>query len=165
MTNARKCIPLQPQSEKGVFMEDYELSRELIKQIIKTRMAFRQLLQRVLKRNNIDMTFEMLQIMLNLWHEQGMSQQVLAEKTAKDKACMTNLMNNLEKKKWIIRKEDATDRRNRLVYLTPEGEQMGRQVLPLIKELYSQTAVQMGEKHIMDCLNQLRKLDGIFNEL
>lgn len=79
-------------------MENYHSSRALILQMLRTRMAFRQALQRALKRNNVDMTFEMLQILSCLWQEQGVSQQVLAEKTAKDKACMTNLMANLEKK-------------------------------------------------------------------
>ena len=94
-------------------MENYNSSRGLIQQMLRTRMAFRQALQRVLKRNNIDITFEMLQVLSSLWQEQGISQQALAEKTAKDKACMTNLMANLEKKGWIMRQEDPNDRRNR----------------------------------------------------
>ena len=85
-------------------MTNNESARELILQILRTRMAFRQTLQRVLKRHNVDMTFEMLQVMNCLWNEQGISQQSLAEKTAKDKACLTNLINNLEKKNWVIRK-------------------------------------------------------------
>ena len=100
-------------------MENYNSSRGLIQQMLRTRMAFRQALQRVLKRNNIDITFEMLQVLSSLWQEQGISQQALAKKTAKDKACMTNLMANLEKKGWIMRQEAPNDRRNRLVYLTP----------------------------------------------
>lgn len=146
-------------------MENYELTRELSLQILKTRMAFRQTLQRVLKRNNIDMTFEMLQIMNRLRHEQGVSQQVLAEKTAKDKACLTNLMGNMEKRGWVIRKENPTDKRNRLVYLTEEGEQMNQIVFPLINELYSQIGIQMGAEDIKLTINQLKKLDELFNQL
>lgn len=72
--------------------------RELMLQVFRTRMAFRRAMQRTLKRNNAGITFEMLQVLSRLWHEQGITQQVLAERTAKDKACLTNLMNNLEKK-------------------------------------------------------------------
>ena len=71
--------------------------RELMLQVVRTRMAFRRSMQRTLKKNNAGITFEMLQILSCLWHEQGITQQVLAERTAKDKACLTNLMNNLEK--------------------------------------------------------------------
>ena len=67
--------------------------RELMLQVVRTRMAFRRSMQRTLKKNNAGITFEMLQILSCLWHEQGITQQVLAERTAKDKACLTNLMN------------------------------------------------------------------------
>ena len=111
------------------------------------------------------MTFEMLQIMSNLWQQQGISQQALAEKTAKDKACMTNLMNNLEKKGWITRQEDPSDRRNRLVYLTPEGERMNDSVRPLIQDLYSRMAAEIGLDNIQSNINQLRKLDEVLGQL
>lgn len=162
MTNYEKISTFAVKLEK---MENYELTRELILQTLKTRMAFRQTLQRVLKRNNVDMTFEMLQIMNCLWHEQGVSQQMLAEKTAKDKACLTNLMANLEKKGWIVRREDPLDRRNRLVYLTPQGEEINGHVRPLIKDVYSQAGIRMGIKEVNTCINQLKKLDEIFNQL
>lgn len=68
----------------------------------RTRMAFRRAMQRTLKENHAGITFEMLQVLSSLWHEQGITQQALAERTAKDKACLTNLMNNLEKKDMSI---------------------------------------------------------------
>ena len=146
-------------------MQDYEPARELMLQLIKTRMSFRQALQRILKEHHIDMTFEMLQIMNSLWHEQGVSQQMLARKTAKDKACLTNLMNNLEKKGWIVRKEAETDRRNRLVYLTPEGESMKDRVRPLIRDIYARAVRQMGKETINTCTGQLKILDEILDQL
>lgn len=139
--------------------------RELILQILRTRMAFRQALQRVLKQNNIDMTFEMLQVMNCLWMEQGVSQQYLAEKTAKDKACLTNLIKNLEKKKWVVRKDDLTDRRNRRVYLTIQGEKLAEIVKPLIKEIYMQADEQMGSEQIEACRLQLQKLHATLNNI
>lgn len=146
-------------------MENYEAARRLNLQILKTRMVFRQTLQRILKRNSIDMTYEMLQIMHCLWHEQGVSQQILAEKTAKDKACLTNLMGNLEKKGWITRREDPSDRRNRLVYLTPAGEEVNDQIRPLVKDIYSEMGKQMGLEEIESCINQLEKLHEALNQL
>lgn len=106
-------------------MTDSETAHELNLLILKTRMTFRQTIQRLLKSNNVDMTFEMLQVMHCLWKEQGVSQQTLAEKTAKDKACLTNLINNLEKKGWVVRREDTSDRRNKLIFLTPRRNNRG----------------------------------------
>lgn len=146
-------------------MTNNESARELILQILRTRMAFRQTLQRVLKRHNVDMTFEMLQVMNSLWNEQGISQQSLAEKTAKDKACLTNLINNLEKKNWVIRKEDSSDRRNRLIFLTAQGEELALTVKPLINDIYTQTGIEMEVSRINECTEDLKRLYEVLNEI
>ena len=41
--------------------------RELMLQVVRTRMAFRRSMQRTLKKNNAGITFEMLQILSCLW--------------------------------------------------------------------------------------------------
>lgn len=146
-------------------MTNNESARELILQILRTRMAFRQTLQRVLKRHNVDMTFEMLQVMNCLWNEQGISQQSLAEKTAKDKACLTNPINNLEKKNWVIRKEDSSDRRNRLIFLTAQGEELALTVKPLINDIYTQTGIEMEVSRINECTEDLKRLYEVLNEI
>lgn len=146
-------------------MTNNESARELILQILRTRMAFRQTLQRVFKRHNVDMTFEMLQVMNCLWNEQGISQQSLAEKTAKDKACLTNLINNLEKKNWVIRKEDSSDRRNRLIFLTAQGEELALTVKPLINDIYTQTGIEMEVSRINECTEDLKRLYEVLNEI
>ena len=68
-------------------MNEKITSRECIMQLIRTRMASRHAMQRLLRNSNAGITFEMLQIMSCLWSEQGVTQQTLAERTAKDKAC------------------------------------------------------------------------------
>ena len=107
--------------------------RELMLQVVRTRMAFRRSMQRTLKKNNAGITFEMLQILSCLWHEQGITQQVLAERTAKDKACLTNLMNNLEKKGYVHRKEDPEDRHTKEAQYVLFIYSQGHYVLLLIR--------------------------------
>lgn len=99
MTNLVKIYTFVPVMQKPTKMnrEGTEF-RELMLSVVRTRMAFRRAMQRTLKRNEAGITFEMLQVLSCLWNEQGITQQVLAERTAKDKACLTNLMLNLEKK-------------------------------------------------------------------
>lgn len=142
-----------------------EPSRELFLTILSTRMAFRQAIQRVLKQNKVEMTFEMLQIMHRLWLTEGVSQQFLAEKTAKDKACLTNLINNLEKKGWVMRKEDSSDKRNRLVFLTDEGRKLSKEIRPLLDELYIRITEKMTEKRVQSSINNLLKLSKILDEI
>lgn len=134
-------------------------------QILRTRMSFRQTIQRVLRANNVDMTFEMLQVMYILWKTPGMSQQYLAEQTAKDKACLTNLINNLEKKGWVERQENPSDRRHKQIYLTPEGEALSHKVKPLLHDIYNRIGNDMTLRQIESCTNHLQKMDDILNKI
>lgn len=122
--------------------------RSCILQLIRTRMASRQAMQRLLKNNNAGITFEMLQIMSCLWSEQGISQQTLAERTAKDKACLTSLMLNLERKGYVCRKECPNDRRNKLVYLTEEGEKFHQWIAPMLEEYYQELEEKLGKEKL-----------------
>ena len=146
-------------------MVENEAAHELVLQILKTRMTFRQTIQRVLKSNNVDMTFEMLQVMHRLWKKPGVSQQYLAEQTAKDKACLTNLINNLEKKGWVERREDPSDRRNKQIHLTEAGEELSHRVKPLIRNVYDEVGARLTTRQIESFMNNLKKLDEILDKI
>lgn len=133
-------------------------SRECLRQLIRTRMASRQAMQRFLKNIGADITFEMLQIMSCLWYEQGISQQILAERTAKDKACLTNLMLNLERKGYVCRREDTRDRRNKLFFLTEEGERFRRWMVPQLQEYYQRLDLLIGEEKLKQIENLLKEV-------
>lgn len=146
-------------------MTNSELAHELNLQLIRTRRAFRQAVQRTLRLHNVDMTFEMLQVMHRLWQQQGISQQRLAELTAKDKASLTNLINNLEKKGWVVRRACTEDRRNRLIFLTPEGEALAGIVRPALDSIYERAGTEMTVREMEQCTKSLAKLNDIFNEI
>ena len=112
------------------------------------RMASRHAMQRLLRNSKAGITFEMLQIMSCLWSEQGVTQQTLAERTAKDKACLTSLMTNLERKGLVCRHENPKDRRNKLVYLTEKGEEFHQWIAPQLKEYYDRLEKILGKEQI-----------------
>ena len=111
------------------------------------------------------MTFEMLQVMHRLWKKPGVSQQYLAEQTAKDKACLTNLINNLEKKGWVERREDPSDRRNKQIHLTEAGEELSHRVKPLLHNIYDEVGARLTTRQIESFMNNLKKLDEILDKI
>lgn len=121
-------------------------------------MASRQAMQKLLKQSGAGITFEMLQIMSCLWSEQGISQQTLAVRTAKDKACLTNLMLNLERKGYVCRHEDPKDRRNKLVYLTEKGEEFHQWIAPVLTAYYERLEQILGTE-------KLNQTDELLKEL
>lgn len=157
LTISIKRCTFAAEKKKKNFMEDnngHFSSRDCIIQLISTRMASRQAMQRLLRDSGAGITFEMLQIMSCLWTEQGISQQTLAVRTSKDKACLTNLMLNLEKKGYVCRREDPKDKRNKLVYLTDEGEAFRRWISPKLSAYYTRLDEILGK----DVIKQTEKL-------
>lgn len=135
------------------------ISRNCILQLIRTRMASRQAMQRLLKNSGGGITFEMLQVMSCLWSEQGISQQTLAERTSKDKACLTSLTGNLERKGYVCRREDPNDRRNKLVYLTEEGETFHQQwIAPRLAAYYERLENILGKEQLLQTEKLLKDL-------
>ena len=99
-------------------------------------MQFRKHMQGKIRSLDLHLTFEMLEVMICLWREDGVNQQEIADITLRDKSAMTYLIDNLTKRKMIMRKEDEKDRRNKLVFLTPEGRQLQQTLQPWVAEMY-----------------------------
>ncbi|ANH79866.1 hypothetical protein A8C56_01735 [Niabella ginsenosidivorans] len=113
-----------------------EATRRFVHALLELRDYLRQFMQKKFRAHNIDLTYEMHQIMASLWKKDGVNQQDLANLTLKDKASMTYLIDNLTKRELVFRKEDPRDRRNKLVYLTPKGKRLGHKVEPWVNELF-----------------------------
>lgn len=137
------------------------MSRDCLRQLIRTRMASRQAMQRFLRNTGASITFEMLQILSSLWAEQGVSQQELARRTAKDKACLTNLMQNLERKGYVCRREDPKDRRTKRVYLTEEGERFRDWLVPQLKIYYNRLDEILGVEKLRHIEEVLKELEDV----
>ena len=61
-------------------------------------------------------------IIANLFHEPGMTQQRLAEKLFVGRSNLSMTLPDLERMGWLRREGDPEDRRVRRLYLTPKGQ-------------------------------------------
>jgi DNA-binding MarR family transcriptional regulator len=135
---------------------------ELFRQLMRVRAVFRQAMLKKLKENNIEMTFEMLQIMHALWLEQGISQQTLAFNTVRDKASLTSLINNLEKKGLVERKSIATDGRSKLIFLSEKGEELSLILKPMVNDVYAHIEKKIGFDATKQAISYMEK---VYDEL
>jgi DNA-binding MarR family transcriptional regulator len=88
------------------------------------------------KEHDVNITFEMLQVLRFLWKQDGINQQEIADAILKDKASLTYLIDNLVRRKLVQRTEDSQDRRNKIITLTKEGQEMKDLILPWITEMF-----------------------------
>jgi len=125
-----------------------ELARELGRATLEMRNNFRQFIQLKIRENNINISFEMLEIMAILWEKDGINQQELADIIVKDKSSMTYLIDNLGKRNMVERSEDPADRRNKLIYLTSKGRTLKDELHPWVIGLYTAASAGLEKKDV-----------------
>ncbi|HWJ27981.1 MAG TPA: MarR family transcriptional regulator [Flavisolibacter sp.] len=132
-----------------------EVTTEFTREVSRINLTFKQFIQLKLRQNNFDLTFEMLQILALLWRKDGINQQEIADRTVKEKASMTYLLDNLSKRKLVVRKEDEQDRRNKLIFLTAKGADLKDKIEPWVKEMYLLASKNIPIDKIAICIEVL----------
>ena len=100
----------------------------------RTHSVFNRALLNNFRKNNIALTKEQWTILGVLWLDDGCSQQTLADRTYKDKPGITRLIDNLEKESLVERRPDAKDRRLNLIFLTPKGKIIEKEVMEIVNQ-------------------------------
>ncbi|MBP2033276.1 DNA-binding MarR family transcriptional regulator [Clostridium algifaecis] len=111
-----------------------------------------------LKKYNI--TTEQWSTLLNLLEKDGVNQKELAKKVDKDQATLVRILDILEKKKLVVRKKSSKDRRSFLIYVTPEGKNLEKEVYPFIESLFKTIINGISKDQInlfIDTLNKFEK--------
>lgn len=126
--------------------------------MVKAQNEIRAFMRTKLKGQNIDLTYEMLQVLKILWEKDGVNQQELANLLHKDKASMTYLIDNLSKRNLVQRTEDAVDRRNKLITLTKQGRELKNVILPWIDELYTVAGKNVSKETLQNGIALFEKM-------
>jgi len=92
-------------------------------------------LQNQFNQHRYDVTTEQWAVLNRLWENDGKTQSELALTTFKDHANITRMIDLLEKKGLVLRKDDPQDRRSKLIYLTEKGKAMQEKLVPLAQEV------------------------------
>lgn len=106
---------------------------------IAERMLKRELTKRFQNRG-FNITPNQWVILYRLWHNDGLTQAEISEKTFKDKANITRIIDILVKKELVIRSMDQSDRRFFRIYLTDRGKELMKE-LPIIVHEHIEHAV------------------------
>lgn len=137
-----------------------EIALELGRAMQEMRNKTRQSIQQRMKENNMNLSFEMLEVLSCLWRKDGINQQEIADITLKDKSSMTYLIDNLVKRELVKRVEDGNDRRNKLIYLSDQARNLKEQLYPWATELYTVATEDIDADELTTCLNLINKMVG-----
>lgn len=112
------------------------LSKELTVELHLTGCRLKQYIATMLRKMEVPLTPEQFMLIDLLWNQGEMSQQQLADLMQKDKNSVTKLVDAIEKKGFVTRRQNAQDRRSntlvlteKALYLKPEAKQKGISIL------------------------------------
>ena len=97
------------------------LTKEVAVELNLTHCKLKQFMATMLKLNNIDLTPEQFLLIDLLWNQGSLSQQQLADMMQKDKNSVTKLVDAIERKGFVVRQQNALDRRSNTLVLTEKA--------------------------------------------
>lgn len=97
-------------------------------------------------------------IMMMLWEKDGISPNELSTKLNKDKANIARMISSLEKKGYIKKIEDPSDKRTFKVYLTEDGKKLECLVLPILKKTSETVLNGITEEQLIELRNLISKM-------
>lgn len=101
------------------YWQNFSLEQSLGFILHRTLTAIRAVARYEFQDEACDVTIDQWIILCALWEKEGRSQTELSEKTYKDRATVTRMLDLLEKKGLIFRQQSSADRRIYEVFLTP----------------------------------------------
>lgn len=135
-----------------------------IYEVRRVTQAMRAFLRNKIRDSGHDLTFEMLQVLKSLWDKENVNQQELANITQKDKASLTYLLDNLSKRKLVIRTEDQNDRRNKLISLTKKGNELRKVMEPTLDEMYAVAGKDLDKESLSIGIKLFQKINKNFED-
>lgn len=125
------------------------LSKEVAVELNLTGCKLKQFIAAKLRQENVPLTPEQFLLIDLLWNQGSMSQQQLADQMHKDKNSVTKLVDAIERKGFVYRQQNASDRRSNTLFLTEKAlelrdhaKQKGISILDEMLEGISETELR-----------------------
>ena len=100
-------------------------------------------------------------ILQTLIDEPGADQITVAQRVALDAATSGSVIMRLEERGWLRREPSATDRRRKLLWLTPEGEKYAVEMKKSARKVQQRLLARLTEAEKLQFLGMLQRISDI----
>jgi len=97
-------------------------------------------------------------VLLVLWSKGPQTPSTLSEQTIRDRTTVTRLIDGMVRKELVARSENPTDRRRTDISLTPNGEALEAELVPIAIELIGQVSAGVTHRDLETTRKTLRAL-------
>ena len=134
------------------------LSKEVTVELHLTGCKLKQNNATMLRQKDVPLTPEQFMLIDLLWNQGEMSQQELADQLHKDKNSVTKLVDAIERKGFVVRRQNISDRRSNTLVLTEKAESLKADAKQKGIDILDQMLEGISEEEIRTFLTTLRKL-------
>lgn len=120
--------------------------------------ATRNEMYRRFKEAGEDVTPEQWAVLIRLWKRDGRSQSELSDATFRDGPTMSRIIDGMETRGYLERREDPNDGRVRLVRLTKRGRDMKRKLVPIVEQIVERLISGVDEEDLVVTRTVLRRM-------
>jgi DNA-binding MarR family transcriptional regulator len=135
------------------------LSKEITVELHLTGCKLKQYIAIMLRQKDVPLTPEQFMLIDLLWNQGEMSQQELADQLHKDKNSVTKLVDAIERKGFVVRRQNISDRRSNTLVLTEKAESLKADAKQKGIDILDRMLEGISEEEIRTFLTTLRKLN------
>ncbi|TPN87176.1 MarR family winged helix-turn-helix transcriptional regulator [Aquimarina algicola] len=135
-----------------------DLNAHALSWVGKIHYDFGFLVQKAFHNSGLDLSKEQWSVLKRLNVNDGQPQNDLAFITHRDKTSMTRLINTMESKNLVVRKNDENDRRVNRIFLTDYGKEVIEKVQPIMYDLIPAVQESLSEEEIETLITTLKKI-------
>lgn len=134
------------------------LSKEVTVELHLTGCRLKQYIATMLRQKDVPLTPEQFMLIDLLWNHGEMSQQELADQLQKDKNSVTRLVDAIERKGFVVRRQNTSDRRSNTLVLTEQAEKLKADAKQKGISILDKMLEGISEDELRAFLTTLRKL-------
>ena len=135
------------------------LSKEVAVELNLTGCKLKQFIAAKLRQENVPLTPEQFLLIDLLWNQGSMSQQQLADQMHKDKNSVTKLVDAIERKGFVLRQQNAFDRRSNTLVLTEKALELRDDAKQKGISILDEMLEGISEAELRSFLSTLNKLN------
>lgn len=136
------------------------LSKEIAVELNLTGCKLKQFIATKLRQNDVPLTPEQFLLIDLLWNHGSMSQQQLANLMQKDKNSVTQLVDAIERKGFVVRQQNVKDRRSNTLVLTDKAIELRDEAKRKAISILDEMLVGIENEELNSFLVTLRKLNS-----
>ena len=135
------------------------LSKEIAVELNLTGCKLKQFIAAKLRQQDVPLTPEQFLLIDLLWNHGSMSQQQLADQMQKDKNSVTQLVDAIERKGFVVRQQNAKDRRSNILVLTDKAIELRDEAKQKGISILDEMLEGISEQELRTFLGTLHKLN------